>query len=173
MNDINNLDIRTHIIDAIVDLPNVQSVVFKEHEGSFLVGMAVAAGLLAVGEVYSLLAASPRPVRSERLAYAAYLGLFAAGLASLLPGRPTTGRVRWTALAVTSGLLVTLAVDGLLHPPDYPPLAIVCLVLFGAAALIPWTLPFQVGLVAVSLIAVPAASAARRAGCWRAGGYWP
>ena len=30
------------IIDGVVDLPNVQSVVFKEHEGSFLVGMAAA-----------------------------------------------------------------------------------------------------------------------------------
>jgi basic membrane protein A len=30
------------IIDAVVDLPNVQSIIFKEHEGSFLVG-AVAA----------------------------------------------------------------------------------------------------------------------------------
>ena len=30
------------IIDAVVALPNVQSVVFKEHEGSFLVGMAAA-----------------------------------------------------------------------------------------------------------------------------------
>ena len=33
------------IIDAVVDLPNVQSIVFKEHEGSFLVGMAAAHGL--------------------------------------------------------------------------------------------------------------------------------
>src|SRR5471030_1777725 len=30
------------IIDAVVDLPNVQSVLFKEHEGSFLVGMLAA-----------------------------------------------------------------------------------------------------------------------------------
>jgi basic membrane protein A len=30
------------IIDAVVDLPNVRSIVFKEHEGSFLVGMAAA-----------------------------------------------------------------------------------------------------------------------------------
>src|SRR5262247_1186194 len=30
------------IVDAVVGLPNVQSVVFKEHEGSFLVGMAAA-----------------------------------------------------------------------------------------------------------------------------------
>ena len=30
------------IIDAVVDAPNVQSIVFKEHEGSFLVGMAAA-----------------------------------------------------------------------------------------------------------------------------------
>ena len=30
------------IIDAVVNLPNVQSIVFKEHEGSFLVGMAAA-----------------------------------------------------------------------------------------------------------------------------------
>ncbi len=37
-----NPDVNFTIIDAIVDLPNVQSVVFKEHEGSFLVGMAAA-----------------------------------------------------------------------------------------------------------------------------------
>ncbi len=30
------------IIDGVVDLPNVRSVVFKEHEGSFLVGMLAA-----------------------------------------------------------------------------------------------------------------------------------
>ena len=30
------------LIDTVVDLPNVQSVVFKEHEGSFLVGAAAA-----------------------------------------------------------------------------------------------------------------------------------
>jgi basic membrane protein A len=30
------------IIDSVIDLPNVESVVFKEHEGSFLVGMMAA-----------------------------------------------------------------------------------------------------------------------------------
>ena len=30
------------LIDAVVDLPNVQSILFKEHEGSFLVGMIAA-----------------------------------------------------------------------------------------------------------------------------------
>lgn len=35
-------EVKFTIIDAVVDLPNVQSVVFKEHEGSFLVGMAAA-----------------------------------------------------------------------------------------------------------------------------------
>jgi basic membrane protein A and related proteins len=30
------------IIDSVVDQPNVQSIVFREHEGSFLVGMAAA-----------------------------------------------------------------------------------------------------------------------------------
>ena len=35
-------DIRFTLIDMVVDLPNVQSVIFKEHEGSFLVGMAAA-----------------------------------------------------------------------------------------------------------------------------------
>ncbi|WP_207461742.1 BMP family ABC transporter substrate-binding protein [Azospirillum sp. SYSU D00513] len=30
------------LIDSVVDLPNVQSITFKEHEGSFLVGMAAA-----------------------------------------------------------------------------------------------------------------------------------
>src|SRR4051812_5657657 len=35
---------KTHfvIIDSMVDLPNVQSIVFKEHEGSFLVGVLAA-----------------------------------------------------------------------------------------------------------------------------------
>jgi len=35
-------NVKFAIVDAVVDLPNVQSVVFKEHEGSFLVGMAAA-----------------------------------------------------------------------------------------------------------------------------------
>ena len=35
-------DTKFVIIDSAVDRPNVQSVVFKEHEGSFLVGMAAA-----------------------------------------------------------------------------------------------------------------------------------
>ena len=35
-------DTRFSIIDAVVDRPNVQSIVFKEHEGSFLVGMIAA-----------------------------------------------------------------------------------------------------------------------------------
>jgi basic membrane protein A len=35
-------DTRFTIIDAVVEAPNVQSVVFKEHEGSFLAGMAAA-----------------------------------------------------------------------------------------------------------------------------------
>jgi basic membrane protein A len=34
--------VRFVIIDGVVDLPNVRSIVFKEHEGSFLVGMAAA-----------------------------------------------------------------------------------------------------------------------------------
>ena len=35
-------NVKFTIIDAVVDLPNVQSVVFKEHEGSFLVGVVAA-----------------------------------------------------------------------------------------------------------------------------------
>ena len=35
-------DTRFSIIDMVVDLPNVQSIVFKEHEGSFLVGVLAA-----------------------------------------------------------------------------------------------------------------------------------
>jgi basic membrane protein A and related proteins len=34
--------VRFAIIDAVVDLPNVQSFVYREHEGSFLAGMAAA-----------------------------------------------------------------------------------------------------------------------------------
>ncbi len=35
-------DTKFTIIDTVVDLPNVQSVVFKEHEGSYLVGILAA-----------------------------------------------------------------------------------------------------------------------------------
>lgn len=35
-------DTKFVIIDSVVEQPNVQSVIFKEHEGSFLVGMAAA-----------------------------------------------------------------------------------------------------------------------------------
>lgn len=35
-------DTKFTIIDAVVDRPNVQSIVFKEHEGSFLVGVLAA-----------------------------------------------------------------------------------------------------------------------------------
>jgi basic membrane protein A len=35
-------DVKFTLIDAVVDLPNVQSVIFKEHEGSFLVGVLAA-----------------------------------------------------------------------------------------------------------------------------------
>lgn len=35
-------DIQFTIIDGVVDLPNVQSIIFKEHEGSFLVGLIAA-----------------------------------------------------------------------------------------------------------------------------------
>jgi len=35
-------NVRFTVIDAIVDLPNVQSITFKENEGSFLVGMIAA-----------------------------------------------------------------------------------------------------------------------------------
>ena len=43
-------DTKFTIIDMVVDLPNVQSVVFKEHEGSFLVG-ALAALASKTGKV--------------------------------------------------------------------------------------------------------------------------
>jgi len=35
-------DTRFTLIDSVVDLPNVQSIVFREHEGSFLVGVLAA-----------------------------------------------------------------------------------------------------------------------------------
>ncbi len=35
-------NVKFTVIDAIIDLPNVQSITFKENEGSFLVGMAAA-----------------------------------------------------------------------------------------------------------------------------------
>ncbi len=35
-------DVKFTLIDDVVELPNVQSLIFKEHEGSFLVGVAAA-----------------------------------------------------------------------------------------------------------------------------------
>ncbi|HEY6330119.1 MAG TPA: BMP family ABC transporter substrate-binding protein [Blastocatellia bacterium] len=38
------------IVDGVIDLPNVASLIFKEHEGSFLVGM-IAAGVTKTGKI--------------------------------------------------------------------------------------------------------------------------
>lgn len=43
-------NVRFAIIDFVVDLPNVQSITFKEHEGSYLVGL-LAAGASKSGKV--------------------------------------------------------------------------------------------------------------------------
>src|ERR1700684_1550797 len=43
-------DTKFGIIDMVVDKPNVQSIVFKEHEGSFVVGV-IAAGTSKTGKV--------------------------------------------------------------------------------------------------------------------------
>mgnify|MGYP001209329402 CR=1 FL=1 len=45
-----NPDAKLAIIDAVVDSPNVQSVTFSEHEGSFLVGV-VAAKMTKTGKI--------------------------------------------------------------------------------------------------------------------------
>ncbi|NLM39567.1 MAG: BMP family ABC transporter substrate-binding protein [Firmicutes bacterium] len=42
-------DVRFAIVDTVVDMPNVASLVFEEHEGSFLVG--VVAGLMTESDV--------------------------------------------------------------------------------------------------------------------------
>jgi len=89
--------------------------------------------------------------------YGVYVGLFALGLIGLGAGRPRGGRIRALSLFVTSGLIFAIAADTVLNGTDYPPLALVSLVLFGAAALIPWSWAFQAFLVTVALGAVPAA----------------
>ena len=122
---------------------------------TFGVGLAVTIALLAVGEIHSLLVGAPAPGASERWVYAAYAGVFVLGLAASLPGTARVDRIRWLGLLVTAGLLLVLAADTVLHTADYPPLAMVSLILFGAAALIPWTVPYQAGLVGASLAAVP------------------
>ncbi|MGH7186567.1 MAG: BMP family lipoprotein, partial [Pseudomonadota bacterium] len=43
-------NVKFTLIDDVVDLPNVQSIIFKEHEGSFLVG-ALAAMASKTGKV--------------------------------------------------------------------------------------------------------------------------
>jgi len=141
---------------------------------TFGLGLAVTVALLAVGEIHSVLVGSEPPSASERWVYGAYVGLFLFGLLGLLPGDVRAGRVRWLALTVTSGLLVVLAVDTVLYEGDYPPLALVSLILFGAAALIPWTVPFQAGLVAASLSAIPGARGLLDRGVGEPGWWsWP
>ena len=124
---------------------------------TFGLGLAVTVALLAVGEIHSVLVGGSSPSVSERWVYAAYVGVFVLGLAGSLPGDARVGRIRLLGLIVTAGLLLVLAADTVLHEGDYPPLALVALILFGAAALIPWTVPFQAALVGASLAAVPTA----------------
>jgi serine/threonine-protein kinase len=118
-------------------------------------GLAVSVALLSVGEIRVLIAGRPSPSASERWVYTAYIGVFLLGFLGSFLGRGRASRIRWLDLAVTAGLLVVLAADTVLHTGDYPPLALVALILFGAAALIPWTVAFQAGLVGASLAAVP------------------
>lgn len=124
---------------------------------TFGLGLAVTVALLAVGEIHAVLVGGPSPGLSERWVYAAYVGVFVLGFVGSLPGDARRGRIRWLGLLVTAGLLFVLAADTVFHEGDYPPLALVALILFGAAALIPWTVPFQAALVSASLAAIPAA----------------
>jgi len=141
---------------ADVSLEREDNLLLRRCRITFGIGLAVTAALLAVGEIHSLIVGGPSPSVSERWVYAAYVGVFAFGFAGLLPGDARTGRIRWLGLVVTAGLLFVLAADTVVHESDYPPLALVSLILFGAAALMPWTVALQAGLVGVSLAAVPA-----------------
>jgi serine/threonine-protein kinase len=148
-----------------VSLLSTSADVSRDREGDHLLvrrarvtfglGLAAAASLLAVGEVHSLFAGGPPPAASERWVYAAYVAVFGIGFFGSRPRETHPDRIRWLTLLVTAGLLFVLALDTVLHLPDYPPLALVALILFGAAALLPWPVPFQVGLVASALAAVP------------------
>jgi serine/threonine-protein kinase len=141
---------------------------------AFGLGLAVTAALLAVGEIQSILVGGAPPSASERWVYGAYVGLFVFGLLGLFHGDARASRIRWLALTVTGGLLFVLAVDTALHEGDYPPLALVSLILFGSAALIPWTVPFQAGLVTASLAAIPAARGLLGRGVGEPGWWsWP
>lgn len=141
---------------------------------TFGLGLAVTAALLAAGELHSVLAAEPSPPPSERWIYLAYVGVFVLGIVALLPGKARAKRARWLSLVVAVGVLCVLAVDTVLHEADYPPVALVALILFGSAALIPWTVSFQASLVATSLAAVPAARVLLDRGVGDAGWWsWP
>ena len=64
-------NVKFTLIDAVVDLPNVQSVVFREQESSFLCGLAAA---LAVHDVRDqLLAQGAEPSPGSPAAHAAYI----------------------------------------------------------------------------------------------------
>ena len=122
---------------------------------TFALGFLVTAGLLAAGEILGLLTGEAAPSASERWVYVAYLAVFVVGFFGMLPGGSSAARLHAIASGVVAALLLVLAADTVLHVPDYPPLALVALILFGAAALIPWPATFQAGLVATSLVAVP------------------
>lgn len=122
---------------------------------TFGLGLLVTAGLLAAGEIHSVMAGHTSPDASERWVYAAYLGVFVLGSVAVGANGLGTVGLRIVALCTVAGLVFVLAADTVLHEPDYPPLALVALILFGAAALLPWRAKYQAALVIESLVAIP------------------
>jgi hypothetical protein len=140
----------------------------------FALGSVVTAGLLAAVEIYALLTGGAAPSSSERWAYVAYLGVFMAGFIAMIPAPASIAASRATTFGLLAALLLVFASDTILNVPNYPPLAIVALILFSAAALIPWNVTYQAGLVLTSLVAVPVMRVALNKGVGSSGWWsWP
>jgi hypothetical protein len=150
------MDVSLLSTSAEVDLEQEdQAVLRRRGRVMFALGFLVTVGLLTAVEIYALLGGGAAPTSSDRWAYVAYLFVFVAGYMAMIRATARIGGLRAITFCLLAALLLVFASDTILNAPNYPPLAIVALILFSAAALIPWNVTYQAGLVVTSLVAVP------------------
>jgi basic membrane protein A and related proteins len=100
-------DIKFTLIDAVVDLPNVQSIVFKEHEGSYLVG--VLAGMASQSKKVGFVGGMDIPLIS-RFACGYAQGAKAAGATDIIRNMTGTTPEAWNN-PVKGGELAKAQID--------------------------------------------------------------
>ncbi len=123
----------------------------------FVIGLIAVVLLIGLAEgIGAFLNPQPEPMGVSELAFnLAYVVVFAAGLVALVPGDPARRRLEATAFVVVVAGVVVLLADTAVNGSDYPPPLILALLLCGAAAMVPWSVSYQLALGLVAVLGFP------------------